>query len=103
MLCLKKNDMVKVIVGKDKGKTGKILKVFSGRNRAIVQGVNFVKKHAKQKRQNEQGGIIQQEASIHVSNLSIVCKRCSRTTRIGIDVAGDGSKMRYCKKCREVF
>ncbi|MCK4852010.1 MAG: 50S ribosomal protein L24 [Candidatus Omnitrophica bacterium] len=103
MFRVKKNDMVKVLAGKDKGKTGKVLKVFPARDRAIVQGVNFVKRHVKRKRQDEQGGIIQQEASIHVSDLNIICKRCNRSTRGGVDVLSDGSKVRYCRKCREVL
>jgi len=103
MLHIKKNDMVKVLSGKDRGKTGKVLKVFPARNRAIVQGINFVKRHTRQRRQDEQAGIIQQEASVNISNLNVVCKRCNRATRMGLDVLGDGSRVRYCKKCREVL
>jgi len=103
MLSIKKNDMVKVLTGKDKGKTGKVLKVFPVKNRAIVQGVNFVKKHLKQRRQDQQAGIIQQEASINISNLSVICKRCNRITRAGMDILSDGSKVRYCRKCHEVL
>lgn len=103
MLHLKKNDTVKVLAGKDRGKTGKVLRVNLVRNRAIVQGINFTKKHAKRSRQDEKGGIIQKESSIDISNIMVVCKGCNRSTRIGIDVLTDGSRVRYCKKCKEVL
>ena len=103
MLHIKKNDTVKVIAGKDRGKTGKVLKVYPAKARAIVQGVNFTKKHARRTRQNEQGGIVQREASINIANLTVICKGCNRPTRVGIDVLNDGSKVRYCKKCKEVL
>ena len=103
MLHLKKNDTVKVLSGKDKGKTGKVLKIFLGTGRAIVQGVNFAKKHTKAAKQGEQGGIIEREAPLDISNLSVVCKGCNQPTRIGNDVLKDGSKVRYCKKCKEVL
>lgn len=103
MLHVKKNDMVKVLAGKDRGKTGKVLRIFPAERRAIVQGVNFVKRHTRQRRQDEKAGIIEKEAPLHISNLNIICKRCNRITRIGVDVLSDGSKVRYCKKCREVL
>ncbi len=103
MLRIKKNDTVKILAGKDRGKTGKVLKVDPARGRAIVQGVNFVKKHARRTRQDEQGGIVQREASLDLSSLSVVCKGCNRPTRIGVDILKDGSKVRYCKKCRGVL
>ncbi|MBD3379229.1 MAG: 50S ribosomal protein L24 [Candidatus Omnitrophica bacterium] len=103
MLHIKKNDTVKVLSGKDRGKTGKVLKIYPDVDKAIVQGVNFAKKHARRTRQDQQGGIITREAPIHVSNLSVVCKGCSRSTRVGVDILNDGSKVRYCKKCKEVL
>jgi large subunit ribosomal protein L24 len=103
MLHIKKNDTVKVLAGKDKGKSGKVLKVLPAGNRAIVQGVNFTKKHQRQRRQGEQGGIIQREAPIDLSNLAVVCKGCNAATRVGRDVLKDGSKVRYCKNCKEVL
>lgn len=103
MLHVKKNDSVKILAGKDKGKTGKVLRVYPTRNRAIVQGVNFTKKHAKRTRQDEQGGIIHRESSLDISNLAVICKGCNRPTRVGMDVLNDGSKVRFCKKCREVL
>ena len=103
MLHVKKNDTVKVLSGKDKGKTGKVLKVYPTTSRAIVQGVNFTKKHARKTRQDEQGGIIQREAPINLAKLTVVCKGCNSPTRIGRDILKDGSKVRFCKKCNEVL
>jgi len=103
MLYIKRNDSVKVIAGKDKGKTGKVLKVYPDNSRVIVQGINFIKKHARRTRQDDKGGIIQREASIHISNLTVLCKGCNQTSRIGVDVLKDGSKVRYCRKCKEVL
>jgi len=103
MAKLRKNDTVLVLSGKDKGKTGKVLATLPKRNRVIVEGVNFVKKHAKQRKQQDKAGIIEQESSIALSNLNIVCKGCNRATRISIDTLKDGSKVRYCKRCNEVL
>jgi len=103
MLSIRKNDTVKVLAGKDKGKVGKVLRVYPQRNRAIVQGVNFVKKHMRQRKQDQQAGIVHQEATINITNLMLVCKRCNRATRIGVDVLGDGTKVRHCKRCNEVL
>lgn len=103
MLHINKNDTVKVLAGKDKGKTGKVLKLYPDTNRAIVQGVNFSKKHTRKTRQDDQGGIMRREASINASNLAVICKGCNRPTRVGVDILKDGSKVRYCKKCKEVL
>ena len=103
MLNIKKDDTVKVLAGKDKGKTGKVLKVFPADDRAIVQGVNFAVKHKRKSRQDDQGGIIHKESPINISNLTVMCKGCNRPARAGMDILGDGSKVRYCKKCKEVL
>jgi large subunit ribosomal protein L24 len=103
MLHIKKNDTVKVLAGKDKGKTGKVLKVFPARQRAIVQGVNFTKKHARRTKQDEQGGIIHREAPLNIAKLAVICKGCNRPTRIGRNILKDGSRVRYCKKCNEIL
>ncbi|MBU1657181.1 MAG: 50S ribosomal protein L24, partial [Candidatus Omnitrophica bacterium] len=92
-----------ILAGKDKGKSGKVLAVLPSGGRVIVQGINFTKKHVKRRRQDDQGGIIEQEASVNISNVSVVCKRCSQSVRISVDVLSDGSKVRYCKKCKEVL
>jgi large subunit ribosomal protein L24 len=96
---LKKEDNVLVIVGKDKGKIGKILKVFPEEGRAIVEGVNRIKKHVKPTPRNPQGGIIEVFGKIHISNLMLVCPRCKKPTRVGIKILEDKRKLRYCKKC----
>ena len=79
MLHIKKNDNVKVLAGKDKGKTGKVLRVYPATGRAIIQGVNFTKKHARRTKQDDKGGIIQREAPLNMSNMAVVCKGCNRT------------------------
>jgi len=103
MLHIKKNDIVKVLAGKDRGKSGKVLKIFPDSGRVIVQGVNFVKKHVRRRKQEDQAGIVEQEAALNISNLGVVCKRCNRSTRVGTDILNDGAKVRYCKKCKEVL
>lgn len=103
MARIKKNDTVMVLAGKDKGKSGKVLKILVGKDRAVVEGVNFVKKHIRRTREEQQGGIIQKESPIRLSNLALYCKGCNRATRIGITNLSDGTKARFCKKCNEVI
>jgi large subunit ribosomal protein L24 len=99
---IKRNDLVYVLTGKDRGKTGKVLKVFLDKNRAIVEGLNNIQKHTRPNPQkNVKGGILPKEAPIHISNLMIVCKRCNKRSRIGFTVSQDGQKVRVCKKCKE--
>ena len=96
---LKKNDQVKIIVGKNIGNTGRILKVNKANGTVIIEGQNMVKKAMRQKKQNQKGGIIEIEAPIRISNVMIVCKKCG-PTRIKIKITDD-HKMRICKKCGE--
>ena len=96
---LKRDDTVEIIAGKDKGKSGKVLQINRDNGRVIVQGLNMVKKAVKPKRQNEKGGIIDVEASLAISNVMIVCRKCG-PSRIGIDVSGK-EKKRVCRKCGE--
>ena len=103
MAKIKKNDIVVVLAGKDKGKTGKVLMFRAGTDKAIVEGVNFVKKHVKKTKEDKQGGILEKEAAIQVSNLAVFCKKCNSGTKVGYSLLKDGSKSRYCKKCNEVF
>ncbi len=103
MAKLKKNDNVLVIAGKDKGKKGKILKLFSKKEKAIVEGVNMVKKHMRPTRDNPKGGIVSIPAPINISNLMLVCQKCGKSTRIGVKILTDGSKQRICKKCQEII
>lgn len=92
-----------VAAGKDKGKKGKVLQVSSASSRAIVEGINMMKKHLRRRREQDQSGIIEMEAPIHISNLMILCKHCSKPTRIGVKVLKDGSRSRICKKCGEIL
>ena len=100
-LHIKKNDTVVVLAGQDKGKTGKVLKVLVDENRALVEGVNMVSKSTKPSAKNPQGGIVMQEAPIHISNLSLVDPKSGKPTRVGIKVAEDGKKVRIAKKSGE--
>jgi len=100
---IRKNDAVKVLAGKDKGKTGKVLKIFPENNRAIVEGVNLIKKHVRRRRENEQGGVVEMENSINISNLAIICKGCNKPTRVNFNKLADGSKSRFCNKCKEII
>ena len=97
---IKKGDTVYVNAGNDKGKTGKVLSVNPSKDRAIVEGINMVSKHTKPNAQNPQGGIIKQEAGIHVSNLQLIDPQSGKPTRVGHKVV-DGKKIRYAKKSGE--
>jgi len=99
---IRKNDSVMVIAGKDRGKVGKVKRVFSDKARALVEGVNIVKKHQKPA-PGSQGGIIEKEASIHISNLMLICPKCTDPVRVGYKRLEDGSKVRVCKKCGEAI
>ncbi|MDD5618180.1 MAG: 50S ribosomal protein L24 [Candidatus Omnitrophica bacterium] len=102
MYRIRKNDAVSVIAGKDKGKKGKVLSVSPDSGRALVEGVNFVKKHMRRTQQDQKGGIVHKEMPIHLSNLMLVCKRCNKPVRIKFSYLKDGSKTRNCKSCGEV-
>lgn len=97
-LKIRKGDKVTVIAGKDKGKKGKILRVQKAVGRVIIEGVNLTKKHTRPTQQNPQGGIIQRESSIDISNVKLICPGCSQPTRIGMKIE-DSKKTRTCKKC----
>lgn len=100
-LKIKSGDTVRVIAGDHKGSEGKVLKVLIDKNKAIVEGVNLVKKHTKPSATNPQGGIVEKEAAIHVSNLSLLTSK-GETTRVGYRVDGD-KKVRFSKKSNEVI
>ncbi len=101
---IKKNDLVLVLTGKDRGKTGKVLKVLPNDGRAIIEGLNFVQKHTRPNPQrNIKGGILPKESPIHLSNLMVVCKRCNKHARVGISHMQDGRKVRVCKNCNELL
>ena len=99
---IKKDDRVTVLTGKDKGKTGKVLKVLSDKNRVVVEKINMIKRHARPSQTNK-GGIIEKEGPIHVSNLQVICPKCADPARLGKKVLEDGSRVRVCRKCGEVI
>ncbi|GAB4261739.1 50S ribosomal protein L24 [Deferrisoma sp.] len=99
---IKRDDMVEVIAGNDRGKRGKVLRVLRERDRALVERVNVVKRHMKPSA-TSQGGILEKEAPIHLSNLALVCEKCDRPVRVGFRMLEDGRKVRACKRCGEVF
>ncbi len=100
MLRIKRGDTVVVVAGKDKGKTGKVLRVLPKRNRVIVEKINFVKKSVRPNPQKGvQGGIVEREAPIHISNVMYYCSNCGQGVRVGFKLLEDGTKVRYCKKC----
>jgi len=99
---VKKDDQVEVIAGKEKGRKGKILKVIPEKNRIIVEKVNLIKRHTRAS-QTSKGGIVEKEGSIHISNVMIVCKKCSSPVRTRKKVLDDGGKVRVCIKCGEIF
>jgi len=101
-LKMKKGDKVVVTTGKDKGKTGEVLKMFLKNDRAVVQGVNMIKRHTRPTQTNT-GGIIEKEASIHVSNLAHVDPKDDKPTRVGVKTLKDGRRVRYAKRSGEVI
>ncbi len=100
---IKKDDKVKVIAGKEKGKIGKVLKVNHKHERVLVENVNFVKCHTKPGAQSRQGGIIEKEAPVHWSNLMLMCDKCINPIRIKMQYLEDGRRVRVCRKCGEVI
>ncbi|MBL8966266.1 MAG: 50S ribosomal protein L24 [Spirochaetaceae bacterium] len=98
---LRKEDLVQVIAGKDKGKQGKVVKLDREKGRVIVAGVNMVKKAMKKRKQTDRGGIVEIEAALQISNVMIVCKKCG-PTRIGYKIEGE-TKKRVCRKCGEAL
>lgn len=100
---IKKDDKVKVISGKDKGKVGKVLKVNKKKKRLLVENINIVKRHTKPNAQNRQGGILESEAPIHWSNVMLMCSKCIEPVRAQHKTLDDGKKVRVCKKCHEII
>ena len=100
---IKKNDVVKVIAGKDKGKIGKVKAVNRKKNRVIVENINIIKRHTRPSPQNRQGGIVETEAPINWSNVMLMCNKCTKPVRIKIKTLEDGKKARVCRKCSEIM
>lgn len=103
MARLVKGDTVLVVSGNDRGKTGRVLAVFPDKDRVLIEGVNFIKKHTRPSQANPQGGIQEREAPIHSSNAMLYCDKCGRGTRVGHRSLSDGTKVRVCAHCDEVI
>ena len=103
MMRLRRDDTVLVTKGRDRGKQGRVQEVFPAHGKVLVEGVNIVLRHTKPTANVRQGGIIQKELPVRVSNLVLVCIHCTRPTRVGYRTLADGTKARTCKKCREVI
>jgi len=102
-LSIKKNDTVKVITGKEKGKIGRVFAVHPSKDEVLIEKLNIIKRHMKPNKTYTQGGIIEKEAPIHRSNVMLVCPKCNKPTGIAHAFLGDGKKVRVCKKCKEVI
>jgi large subunit ribosomal protein L24 len=98
---LKKDDTVIVIAGRERGKTGKVLRVLPEENRVLIERVNMMKRHSKPRGVQQPGGLVEREASVHLSNVLPICARCNKPTRIGHRRLSDGKPQRVCKRCGE--
>lgn len=96
---IRKGDTVEVIQGKERGKRGKVLRITGENQRVVIERVNFIKRHVRPSQKNPQGGVIEREAGVHISNVKLVCPGCDAATRVGMRVE-QGEKVRYCKKCK---
>ena len=100
---VKRGDTVAVIAGKERGKRGKVLRLLPAKGRLIVERLNMIKRHQRPTQKLRQGGIIEREGTIPLSNVMVVCTKCDRPTRIGVQVLADGRKARVCKRCAEMI
>jgi large subunit ribosomal protein L24 len=101
MYKIRRNDIVQVVAGKDRGKKGKVLHLFPNDNRVIVEGINLVKKHRRRTQQDQQAGIAQIPLPVCLADVMLICKNCNKITRVGFIILADGTKSRICKKCKE--
>jgi len=99
---IKKGDMVRVIAGREKGKTGKVLKVIIGKRHVVIEKLNTIKKHQRPDAKGK-GGIVEKEGSMHISNVSILCNKCDTGVRVGYKVLENAKKVRICKRCEEIL
>jgi large subunit ribosomal protein L24 len=100
---IKKNDLVMVTNGREKGKSGRVLKVLREKDRVIIEKINFIKRHSRPHGQQKRGGILEKEAPLHLSNVMLLCEKCNKPVRIGHRNIEGGKKVRFCKKCGEIF
>jgi large subunit ribosomal protein L24 len=100
MLHVKKDDEVLVLAGKDRGKSGRVLRVFPTKKRAVVENINMLRKHTRPNPQkNIKGGVVERESPIHLANLMVICRECGKPTRVSYSLLSDGKKVRTCRKC----
>ena len=100
---IRKNDSVMVIAGKERGKTGKVLRVLPDKNAVIIERISIVKRHTKPRGPQQSGGIVEKEAAINVSNVMMMCEKCNAPVRIGHKTLADGEKVRICRRCQEAL
>jgi large subunit ribosomal protein L24 len=100
---LKKNDLVEVTTGKEKGKTGKVLKVLREKNQVVVEKINMIKRHTRPSPTTGQGGIVEKEAPLNVSKVKLICPKCTTATRFRMTTTAEGKKVRVCLKCKEII
>ena len=100
---IRKNDSVMVIAGKERGKTGKVLRVLTDKDAVIIERLNMVKRHTKPRGPQQSGGIVEKEAAIHASNIMIMCDKCNAPGRVGRKILADGKKIRICRNCNEAL
>ena len=98
-----REDTVMVLTGKDRGKKGRVIRLFPKTETALVEKINLVKRHTRPNQQLPQGGILEKEAPIHISNLQVVCSKCAKSTKIAHKILANGQKVRSCKKCGEIL
>lgn len=100
---IRKNDQVMIMKGKEQGKTGRVIRVIPGKGHVLIEKLNLVKRHTKPSAKYKQGGIIEKEAPLAISNIMLLCDKCKGPVRVGRKVLEDGKRVRLCKKCGEVF
>jgi large subunit ribosomal protein L24 len=100
---IRKNDSVIVIGGKERGKTGKVLRVMPDKDAVVIERLNMVKRHTKPRGPQQPGGIVEKEAAIHASNIMILCDKCNAPVRVGHKTLADGKKIRICRRCNEAL
>ena len=100
---IRKNDQVMIVKGKEHGKTGRVIRVIPDKGHVLIEKLNMVKRHTKPSAKYKQGGIIEKEAPLAISNVMLLCDKCKGPVRVGRKVLEDGKRVRLCKKCGEVF
>lgn len=98
---IRKNDMVMVMKGKERGKSGRVIRVYPKKRQLLIEKINFVKRHTRPTSQYKQGGIIEKEAPIAWDNVMLICSKCSKPVKVRHEIIGEGKKVRICKKCGE--